>query len=151
MGRSVDLTSLLDIDDLGRFEVLRFSDDRFGADPAFPDESHGLSEAGVGILMYRIQKAKRMVFSAPTGESALRLRSKPESQLFARAFFSVATSVDGKPDHFLASLVYQNVLIEWSRIGIPVQGVIPAISVMAIMADNVLISYSKKIGVPHEM
>jgi hypothetical protein len=150
MGRSVDLNSILDIDDIGRFDVLRFAVDRFGADPAFPDESHGLSEAGVGILMYRIQHARRMVFSAQAGEGAHRLRSAPPSRLFTRAFFCVAGSADGKPSHFLASLAFRNVLIESENIARPIPS-IPAIAVVAIMADEVLISYSKDIGAPHDM
>jgi hypothetical protein len=148
--QSVEIKAHIEIDGIGRFEILRFGVDRFGADPAFPDDSHDLSEAGLGVLAYRIQQAKRMVFSAQVTESALRLRSTPPSRLLERAFFGLITMDDGKPGHFLASIVFENVLIESHYIARPVP-YIPAVAVVAILADTALISYSKNIGVPHAM
>ena len=69
MGRSVSLNSTIDIDSIGPFDILRFGVEQFGKDPAFPDDSHGLSDAGVGILMLRIQQARRMVFSRKSANS----------------------------------------------------------------------------------
>jgi hypothetical protein len=150
MGQTLGIKALLDIDEIGQFDVLRFGVEDFGKDPMFPDDSHGLSEAGVGILVYRIQQAKRMVFSAQAGDPALRMRFAPDYKQYPRAFFSVATTVDGKPDHFQASLVFQNVLIESQKIVQPVK-YIPILEIASIIADHVMINYSQTIGAPHDM
>ena len=149
MGQSVSLNSMIDIDSIGPFDILRFGVEQFGKDPAFPDDSHGLSDAGVGILMLRIQQARRMVFSAQAGESWLRMRTAPDSQLITQAFFSVASAIDGKSDHFLASVAFQNVLIESYKV-VPIPNM-PAIVIVTIMADKALISYTKTPGVLHDM
>jgi hypothetical protein len=150
MGRSLEIYAHFDLDTIGEFDVLRFGVERFGADPAFPDDSHELSEAGLGVLMYRIQQANRMHFSAPAEEEARRLRSKPSHQLYERAHFGIATAVGGKPDRYLAHLIFENVLVESVEIARPIPYV-PAIAVVAIMADRTLIGYARRIGAPHEM
>ena len=149
MGKSVSVNADIDIDSIGPFEVLRFGVERFGKDPAFPDDSHSLSEAGVGILMLKIQQARRMVFSAQAGESWLRMRTAPDDRLIPRAFFCVASAIDGKSDHFLASVAFENVLIDsYKLFPIPNQ---PAIVIVSIMADKALISYTNEYGAPHDM
>jgi hypothetical protein len=150
MGKFVEIAAKLEIDELGDFEVLRFGVERFGADPRFPDDSHGLSEAGVGILMYRIQQAKRMVFSAPARDSTTRMGFAPDSRLFPRALFFVTIADHGEPQHFLASLAFQNVVIEWKRLTSPVVYV-GSFVIAAIMADHAYINYDEIMGGPHDM
>jgi hypothetical protein len=149
MGNIVEIAARLDIDDLGKFEVLRFSVEEFGNDPIFPDDSHGLTEAGVGILMYRIQQAKRMMFAAPAGDSTTRMGFARPSQLFPKAYFAVTIADPGKPQHFVASLAFQNVLIEAKAltrpVGVPGPFYIGPFVIASIMADHAYINHDGSI------